>query len=245
MRQLFKPLFLSVITILLLTRCDKADEILNSLTEQEVVQGLKSALTVGTDTAVFQLNRLDGYFGDQLVKILLPEEAAIIVNNISMIPGGTELVNDLIVRINRAAEDAAGSSAPVFVNAITSMTIADAFGILNGVDTAATHYLRNKTYTGLYSAFRPIIGESLSKPILAGISANDAWENLTTPFNELANSALGQILGLTPVNISLDDHVTKKGLNGLFLKIAIEEKAIRTDPLARVNDILRKVFTKP
>lgn len=245
MRQLFKPFFLGVVTILFLARCDKADEILNGLTEQEVVQGLKSALTVGTDTAVFQLNRVDGYFGDQMVKILLPTEAAIIIDNISMIPGGTELVNDLIVRINRAAEDAAGSAAPVFVNAITSMTIADAFGILNGADTAATHYLRDKTYLGLYSAFQPIIGESLSKPIVAGISANGAWVNLTTPFNELANSALGQILGLTPVNISLDDHVTKKALNGLFLKIAIEEKAIRTDPLARVNDILTKVFSKP
>lgn len=233
---------LAALFLTTLTRCDKVEEVLDGLTEQDVVQGLKSALTVGTDTAVVQLNQLDGYYGNQALKILLPEEAAVIVENIELIPGGQELLNELILRMNRAAEDAAAGATPVFVNAITSMTISDAFGILNGSDSAATHYLREKTYSGLFGVFKPIVGESLSKPIVAGVSANEAWENLTTPYNELANSFAGQVLGLTPVNSSLDDHVTRKGLNGLFIKVAEEEKAIRTDPLARINAILQKVF---
>jgi len=242
MKLIFRPLVVAFLVIISLTRCDKVDDIISGLTEQDVVQGLKSALTVGTDTAVVQLNKVNGYFGNQLLKILLPEEASIIVDNIALIPGGQDLIEELVLRMNRAAEDAAGGATPVFVNAITSMSFSDAFGILNGVDSAATHYLREKTYGGLYSVFKPIIAESLSKPLIAGISANGAWENLTIPYNELANSLAGQILNLTPVNIRLDDHVTRKGLNGLFIKIAEEEKAIRTDPLARVNDILRKVF---
>lgn len=242
MKRTISLFFIAFLISFSFTRCDKAEEVLTGLTEQDVVQGLKSALTVGTDTAVFQLNRVDGYFGNQLLKILLPEEASIISDNIGYIPGGQELIDELVLRMNRAAEDAASSATPVFVNAITSMTISDAFGILNGNDTAATHYLRQKTYPGLYDAFKPIIGESLSKPIVEGISANEAWENLTTPYNEFANSFPGQILGLTPVNTSLTDHVTRKGLNGLFIKVSEEEKAIRTDPLARVNAILQKVF---
>ncbi|PKP17257.1 MAG: DUF4197 domain-containing protein [Bacteroidetes bacterium HGW-Bacteroidetes-22] len=242
MKHLFRPLVVAFLVIISLTRCDKVDDIISGLTEQDVVQGLKSALTVGADTAVVQLNKVNGYFGNQILKILLPEEASVIVENIALIPGGSDLIDELVLRMNRAAEDAAGGATPVFVNAITSMSFSDAFGILNGADSAATHYLREKTYGGLYGVFKPIIGESLSKPLIAGISANDAWENLTTPYNELANSLAGQILNLTPVTITLDDHVTRKGLNGLFIKIAEEEKAIRTDPLARVNEILKKVF---
>lgn len=242
MKRLFSSILISALLLVALTRCEDTEELFQGLTEQEVVQGLKSALTVGTDTAVFQLNRTDGYFGNQALKILLPSEAAPIVDNIGLIPGGQELIDELVLRMNRAAEDAAGEATPIFVNAITSMTISDAFGILNGSDSAATHYLRVKTYTGLYDVFSPIVAESLSKPIVAGISANDAWENLINPYNELANSLAGQLLGLTPVTGTLDEHVTKKGLNGLFIKVAEEEKAIRTDPLARVNDILKKVF---
>ncbi len=118
------------------------------------------------------------------------------------------------------------------------MTIQDAFAILNGSDTAATHYLREKTYTDLKNAFQPKIAVSLDKPLVGGISASDTWTSLTTAYNQVAQF----VPGWNTVNTQLDDHVTRKALNGLFIKVGDEEKDIRTDPVARVNDILKKVF---
>lgn len=246
-----KKIVLFFIMIMVLSSCENTDDIIDlipypTLTEAEVAEGLKSALTVGTDTAVSIVSKVNGYFLDEMIKIYLPPEANIIIENAnsSLLAtlGVPELIDDIILKMNRAAEDAAIEATPIFVSAITSLTIQDAFGILNGSDTAATNYLREKTYAELKNTFQPKIASSLDKPLVGGISASETWTTLTELYNEVANSIAGQLAGLTPVNTELDEHVTTKALDGLFIKVSDEEKAIRTDPMARVNDILKKVF---
>ena len=232
-----------VLFIFFAVSCDKIEDLLpNGLTEAETIEGLKSALTIGTDTAVFQTHRVDGFYHDAAIKILMPPDASVIAENISYVPGGAALLEEVVLLMNRAAEDAAGSAVPVFRSAITGMTVSDAYGILTGNDTAATHYLREKTYGSLKTAFMPIVTSSLNKELIPGVSPNEAWNDLITEYNAVANSLVGQLAGLTPVNTQLDTWVTQQALNGLFMKISDEERAIRNDPVARVNAILRKVF---
>jgi hypothetical protein len=242
-----KRLLVVCITSMLLlanTGCTKEElqNVLNNtpgLTNEEVIAGLKEALKISTDTSVSILNKVNGYFLDEAVKILLPEEAQVIYSNLSRIPGGTTLVENTILAMNRAAEDAASEATPIFVNAITSITIEDGFAILNGSDTAATSYLHQKTYTYLYNAFQPKINTSLSKPLLAGVSAESAYQNLISAYN---TASLGGILWSEIKTNTLSDHVTTKGLYGLFLKVSEQEKEIRKDSLAQVTDLLKKVF---
>lgn len=212
------------------------------LTEEDVANGLKEALRVGTDSASARLGATNGYYGDELVKIMLPKEANIIVDNVSKIPGGDKMINDVIKSINRAAEDAAKEAGPVFWGAVKKMTIQDAFTILNGETDAATQYLKNTTYQELFNLYNPKIQTSLDKEIAAGISTNESWETLTSKWNKIAGNPLGQMAGLNTVNVDLDHYLTEKALDGLFIKIADEEKNIRQDPAARVTDILEKVF---
>lgn len=237
--------------LLFFTSCENTGDIVDiitnvPLTEEEVIEGLKEALEIGTDTAVTTVSQVDGYFLDELIKIYLPPEANIIVENadnpILSTLGVDNFIEDMVLKLNRAAEDAAKEATPIFIDAITEMTIQDAFDILNGSDTSATHYLREKTFTDLQNAFQPKIAISLNKPLVAGVSAAQTWETFTTLYNDIANTLVGQIAGLTPVNTELDEYVTVKGLQGLFVKVAEEEQAIRTDPLARVTEILKKVF---
>ncbi|TAJ12438.1 DUF4197 domain-containing protein [Marinilabiliaceae bacterium JC017] len=212
------------------------------LTEQEVSSGLKEALRIGSDSATTKLGTLNGYYGDDLVKILLPPEADIIVTNASKIPGGDKLIEDVIKHINYAAEDAAKEAGPIFFDAVKSITISDAFSILNGTDDAATNYLKQKTYDQLFALYNPKIQSSLDKEIAAGISTNKSWETLTSQWNKITDNPLGQMAGLHAVKTDLDSYLTEKALDGLFLKLAEEEKNIRTDPMARVTDILKRVF---
>ncbi|WP_028980405.1 DUF4197 domain-containing protein [Sporocytophaga myxococcoides] len=220
-----------------------------SLSQDEVVEGLKEALRVGTDTSVTMLNKTDGYFKDQAVKILLPPEILMIQNNLNAlgISAVTQpLIDQLVLKINRSAEDAASEAKPIFVNAITNMTITDGLSILNGSDSSATSYLRTNTYSDLKGLFAPKIDNSLNKPLVGNVSAASTYKQIVDKYNEAAN-LYNQIPFGTKYNIvnpSLGDYVTGKALSGLFIKVADEEKAIRTDPVARVTDILKKVFTK-
>jgi len=214
----------------------------DTLSKSDIARGLKEALRVGTDTAVNQLSKANGYYKDELVKILLPQEANVIIENVNRIPGGDQLVDKVILSINRAAEDASKEAAPIFKQSITSMSIADVFGILNGADTAATHYLRRTTYQQLYNLYQPKIKSSVNKNLIGNISTAETWNNLTGTWNKFANSMVGQIGGYQPVNVNLEDFLTRKALDGLFVKIAEEEKQIRKDPVARVTAILKKVF---
>ena len=212
------------------------------LTEAEVVSGLKEALSTGASNAAGMLSLENGYYGDAALKILLPDEAKVIVDNISRIPGGDKLVEDVILRINRAAEDAAKEVAPIFVNSITQMTIQDAFGILNGADNAATSYLKNTTYTELYNLYKPKIQESTEKKLIGDISTQNSWETLTSKWNTVANSIAGRMASLKPVNTDLDDYLTNKALAGMFSKVEAEELKIRKEVSARVTPLLRRVF---
>jgi hypothetical protein len=209
------------------------------LTQAEVVKGLKNALAVGTDTAVRRLNATDGFLRDAAVKVLLPPEADNIMKYVSKVPGGQALVDKTVTALNRAAEDAVGTASPIFVNAITSMSISDAFGILKGSDTAATHYLRGKTFSQLKSAFKPKISKSLDKPLVFNTSASKLYNDLVKAYN---TASLGGALFPKINSGNLSDYVTGKALSGMFLKISDEEKLIRQDPLHRVTSILERVF---
>ncbi|MDD4109151.1 MAG: DUF4197 domain-containing protein [Prolixibacteraceae bacterium] len=212
------------------------------LTQTEIIAGLKEALVVGTDKSVDILGVTDGYYKDELVKIFLPPDADIIVNNIGRIPGGNQMLEDVLLRINRAAEDAVSEAKPIFVNSIKSMTINDALGILKGEDDAATQYLHRTTFDGLFGLYQPKIKESLDKKLVGNISTAQSWNTLTGKWNEIAGSMVGQLAGFKTVQTNLDEYLTQKALDGLFLKIAAEEKLIREDPLARVTDLLKRVF---
>jgi hypothetical protein len=233
--------------IFILTGCAEFLNVLQTsspvpLTEEEVVSGLKEALMTGAKNSAQKLAMENGYFGDEAIKILLPDEAKVIVDNISRIPGGDKLIQDVVLRINRAAEDAAKDAAPIFVNSVKQMTIKDAFNILKGADNAATGYLRMTTYNELYALYKPKIQTSTEKKIVGNISTIDSWVALTGKWNTLANSVAGRLANLKPVNTDLDDYLTNKALNGMFMKVELEELKIRKDVSARVSPILQRVF---
>lgn len=212
------------------------------ISQTEIVGGLKEALIVGTNNSVKVLGVADGYYKDEAVKILLPPEANIIMDNIGRVPGGQKLIDDVLLNINRAAEDAVSEAAPIFVNSIRSMTINDAVGILKGSDNAATQYLHKSTYDQLVKLYSPKLEASLDKKLVANISAKQSWDSLVQKYNNVARSMVGQVAGLKPVDVKLEEYITEKALDGLFLKIQNEEKLIRENPAARVTDLLKRVF---
>jgi len=214
------------------------------LTQTEIVAGLKQALTVGVDSSVSHLAGVDGYLKDEAVKILLPDEAKVITENISKLPGGQQLVDKVITNINQAASDAAKEATPILVNSIKSMTIQDAAGILTGGDQAATDYLKRTNYDALMALYQPKIENSLDKKLLGNISARQSWDDLTGNWNKVANSLIGKAASLEPVDTDLATYLTGKALDGLFLKIGETEKNIRKDPAARVTDLLKRVFAQ-
>lgn len=232
--------------LLITAGCTELMKVLQSsglpLTEEEVANGLREALITGAQNSARRLAAENGYYGDQMVKILLPDEARVIIENLSKIPGGDKLVEDVVLRINRAAEDAAKEVAPVFVNSIKQMTIRDAFNILRGADNAATDYLRSTTYNELYALYKPKIQASTEKKIIAGISTKESWQTLTGKWNTIANSVAGRVAGFKTVNTDLDDYLTNKALSGMFLKVEQEEYKIRKDVTARVTPLLQRVF---
>ncbi|MCB9235952.1 MAG: DUF4197 domain-containing protein [Bacteroidia bacterium] len=194
----------------------------------EIISGLKQALEIGTNNSTKMLSAPDGYFKDPLVKIPFPPDAQKVANTLNDIGAGA-LVDEFVKLMNRGAEDAASQAGPIFVNAIKGMTIDDAKGILFGADNAATEYFKGKTRPQLYDLFYPRIKSSLDK-----IGATKAWTDVTTRYNKIPL--------VTPVNTDVTSFATNKGLDGLFLKIQGEEAKIRKDPVARVSDLLKKVF---
>ena len=226
--------------------CSEADEILTSINEgglnnDDIVNGLKKALEVGTDTAVSRLSAKSGYYNDLAVRILLPPEAAPIFDNLSKIPGGATLMNNTIIAINRSAEDAAPEATSIFVNAITNISITDGLNILNGNDSAATSFLKTGTYNPLKTAFSPKINASLDKPLAFGVYATSFYKDLVDTYN---TASLNGLLFPIITQNTLGDYVTAKALDGLFTKVALEEGKIRNDVNHRVSDILEKVFGK-
>ncbi|MGQ1889798.1 DUF4197 domain-containing protein [Thermophagus sp. OGC60D27] len=241
--------FVAFIPVLLVfTACAELSQVVKDmnvnqpLTQNEVISGLKQALVIGADSAAKELSGINGYYGDERVKISLPPQAQTITQNLSKIPGGDKMVEDVLLRINRAAEDAARDAAPIFANAISKMTIQDGFKILNGNTDAATQYLKMQTYDELYNLYQPKIKASVGKKLVGNISTSDAWETLTGQWNRIAHSFVGQMADLESVEVELDRYLTEQALNGLFVKLAMEEAEIRTNTEARVTDLLRRVF---
>ncbi|MFT3934232.1 MAG: DUF4197 domain-containing protein [Chitinophagaceae bacterium] len=202
-----------------------------SLSSDEIAKGLKEALSVGAKNSADKLSAADGFFKDAAVKVLMPPEAQKVEKTLRSIGAG-KLVDDAILSFNRAAEDASKSAAPIFVDAVKNMSISDALGILKGADTAATAYLRKATTTNLTNAFKPVIDASLKK-----VDATKYWSLVVDKYNSLPTT-------FNKVNSDLPSYVTQKALNGIFFYVADEEKKIRTNPAARVSDILKKVFAK-
>jgi hypothetical protein len=232
----------------------------NPLSENEVIEGLKTALLVGTDTSVSVVSNLNGFYKDEAIKILLPPEADIIYqykdNILFTATGLDKKLEEAIMAINYAAEDAAKEAAPIFKSAITDMSISDGWSILNGTNpaaskkaesfdsTAATAYLKSTTYTQLSNAFSPKINTSLDKKLVGNFSSNQLWGTLTTSYNSVANKSFGMIPPIQNTNLGV--YVTGKALDGLFLKVSDQERQIRRDPLkwaeTAVGNILERVF---
>lgn len=212
---------------------EKAGQVLNSqsignLTNDEIVQGLKEALKVGISNGSAQASAVDGYFKNNLIKIAFPPDVQRVEARLRQIGLGKE-VDRFVLSLNRAAEDAAKKSKPVFVKAITSMTIQDAVGILRGDSTAATQYLRRTTNQELYNQFFPVVDSTLK------------LNNATKYYAELVNT-YNKLPLVQKVNPDLKQYATQKAIDGLFVLVAQEERKIRKDPVARVNEVLQKVF---
>lgn len=201
----------------------------SGLSTTEVADGLKEALNIGVKNGAEKLSATDGFFKDAAIKILLPPEAQKVTAAVSKLPGGQQLVDDAILSMNRAAEDASKSAAPIFVTAIKNMSIADAFGILKGGDSAATTYLRTQTTNPLTQAFKPVIEQSLAK-----VNATQYWNTLISTYNKIPF--------VTKVNSDLAGYVTDKALTGMFYQVAVEEQKIRKNPAAQATNLLKKVF---
>jgi len=200
-----------------------------SLSSDEIVAGLKEALSQGAQKSTDKLSAADGFFKDAAVKILLPPEAQKVEKTLRSI-GFSKECDDAILSLNRAAEDASKSAAHIFLNAIRKMTVQDGVTILKGTDTAATGYLRKSTSADLTSAFRPVIDSSLQKT-----GATRYWKSIFEIYNKLPTT-------FNKVNTDLSSYATQKALDGVFYYVAEEEKNIRKNPAAQVTDLLKKVF---
>ena len=228
---------LSLLLILGLVSCDPQDlqRVLDSvnqgpLTEIDISNGLKEALQFGVDNSVNFLSAEDGFY-KSVYKIVLPEEANIVIDKLSIVPGFDNLEEELIKRINRAAEDAASKAGPIFIDAVRGITFDDAMNILMGEQNAATQYLHGKTYNQLYDTFKPVLIESLNK-----FNALDYWGDAVTAYNKLPF--------VKDVNPDLADHINQKALYGLFDLIEEKELGIRSDISQRTTALLQRVFAE-
>lgn len=202
------------------------------LTSQDIANGLKEALRLGAERGANELSLEGGYFNDLAYRILLPEEARRVTDKLQGVPGFRDLEEVIIRKVNQGAEDAAKTAGPIFVAAIRQMTIQDALGILKGDKNAATAYLQRTTYDQLYNEFNPVITSSLDK-----FDARQVWQDAADAYNNFP-------LTNRPVNTDLADHVTRRALDGLFTKVALEEENIRTNISARTTELLRRVFAE-
>ncbi len=199
--------------------------------ETTTIAGLKEALSIGTGNAVVSVSKLDGYFANQAIKILLPEKVQKVAEVLRKV-GYQKQVDDFILSMNRAAENAAPKARQFFVDAIKEMSIQDAAKILRGNDTAATEYFKSKTFDKLYAAFKPPVAASMDKV------------GVTKKYKDMMGGYTKSMPFVKAESVDLDHYVTTKSLDGLFYMVGEEEKKIRTNPAARVTDLLKKVFGK-
>lgn len=207
---------------------DKHKSAGGELDTNTIVAGLKEALSTGAKNGVATVSRVDGYFGNQLIRIPVPENIRKIEKTLRKV-GLKKEVDAFILSMNRAAEKAAPQALSFFVDAVREMTIPDAVKILRGGDTAATDFLKSKTYQRIYGAFKPVVTSAM----------NDV--GVTRSFKEMMDKARSIPL-LKREAVDLDHYVASKALDGLFIMVGQEEKKIRKDPAARVTELLRTVF---
>ncbi|MBO0329229.1 DUF4197 domain-containing protein [[Muricauda] lutisoli] len=200
----------------------------NGIGNAEIAQGLREALNMGIEKQVNKLTRENGFYKNELVKILLPEELQKVDKTLRDI-GLSSLADEGLRIINRAAEDAVGEATPIFVDAVKGITFNDAKQILLGNDNAATQYLQQATRIQLYNKFNPIIKNSFQK-----VGADQIWSNIITKYNSLPLT--------NNVNPDLTDYTTNEALEGVYTMIAVEEKEIRTKVSSRTTNLLKKVF---
>lgn len=258
--------------------CEDILESDGDLSTADIVKGLKTALNVGTDSSTAMLSLKNGYYGDPTVKIPLPDEAEKIMAGMEYIerfaPSAASLIkgkmDDLVLAINRSAESAAADAKPIFTEAITDLTIVDGLEILNGSvpsslksdatfdSTAATKYLKIKTYNSLFGAYAPKINGALDQKLVGNASATSLWNDVTSNYNgfveqygskaraavEAAELITGKKIDLqfNEVNTDIGEFTTEKALDGLFLKVGNQEKEIRKNPFQWASEILQKVF---
>ncbi|MES2680074.1 MAG: DUF4197 domain-containing protein [Bacteroidota bacterium] len=200
------------------------------LSNEEVIKGLKEALSVGTNNSSSMASKLDGFNKNPMIYIPWPPEAQEMKTKLTQL-GFSKKIEEFEISLNRAAEEAALKAAPIFVDAVTNMSVQDGFAILNGADTAATNYLRKSTYSSLSAQFMPVVKAAIEK-----VKVTSYWQPLVTAYNKIPM--------VKKQNPNLDEYVNNKAINGLMLLIANEEIKIRRDPAARVSDLLKKVFGK-
>lgn len=277
-RKIYISLFF-IVSLFIMTSCefleDLTGENLDELTTAQVIQGLKTALEIGTDSSASTLSAVNGYYGNTMLKIPLPDEAEIVrqqvVTLVDNVPALASYFNlnqkfeDVVLSINRAAEEAAKDAKPIFVEAITDITIDQGWDILNGINpmsqtktegfdsTAATGYFMAVTFSPLQGLFAPKIDAQLNKDLGLGFSANQAWTALRNAVNTSLNTIennfiLNGVYQSTNYRVnritqaSIGDYATEKALHGLFFKVGEEEKKIRKNPYIWAEDIIEKVF---
>ncbi len=201
----------------------------SGISENEAGQGIKEALSQGVTNAVLNLNKTDGFFGSEFYKMLLPEDAKKVEKTLRNLGMGNQ-VDKAILAINRGAEDAVGFAKPIFVNAIKEMTLTDALNIIKGPKDGATKYFKEKTIQQLITAFTPSVKSSLDKT-----DATKYYADIINTYNKLPTT-------FKKVNPDLTSYVVGRAVDALFDQVAKEEANIRSNPLARGTDILKKVF---
>lgn len=230
--------FILLLLTFTLTSCEELQQIAQQYpdvinqttapTNSEIIAGLKDALRVGITNAVVQTNKKDGFNGNSLIHIPVPQEAQKVMDVMNGM-GMSSLVDKFEVSLNRAAEEASGEAVDIFTDAIMQMTISDAFDIWKGADDAATQFLKRTTRPRLESAFSPI-----TKQAIEAVEVTKYWDDVAKVYNNVPF--------VKPVNPDLEKYVNEQAIDGLFKLVAQEEKKIRENPAARVTDILKRVF---
>ncbi len=195
--------------------------------KEDMIAGLKEALIIGAQKGATTLSKEDGFFKNDLLKILLPPEAEKVEKTLRNLGLGNQ-VDEAILSMNRGAEDACKEAATICIDAVKSMNVEDVVTIIKGTDTAGTAYLRKTTTLSLTNKFRSVIENSLNK-----VNATKHWATIINAYNKVS---------LKKINPDLTAYVTEKSIGGIFYQIGEEEKKIRKDPLARTSELLKRVF---
>ena len=233
-KQITMKKVLMLMVAVSLSGCAEMQQVMNQFPQTQgiggvdIAGGLKEALNNGISKQVTKLTTTDGFYRNELVKILLPEELRKVDSGLRKL-GLNSLADEGLKVLNRAAEDAVKEATPIFVDAVRNMSFADARGILMGNQNSATSYLQNSTSTALYGKFNPVIKNSFTK-----VGADKVWANIITKYNSIPL--------INKVNPDLTDYVTNQAMNGVFKMVAVEEKNIRTNINARTSILLQKVF---